>query len=88
VCFIHNTSPGTNKLDAKSHKCVFVGYSSGKKGYKCYNPVKKMMFESLDVTFRETKPYFVPSNAQSNASPMIFQDTLEVVVNLPLDRVG
>jgi hypothetical protein len=47
VCFIHNTSPYISKLDVKSHKCVFVGYSSGKKGYKCYD------FESLDVTFRE-----------------------------------
>jgi transposase InsO family protein len=31
VCFLHNTSPSTSKLDAKSYKCVFVGYSSGKK---------------------------------------------------------
>jgi hypothetical protein len=52
VCFVHNTSLSTSKLDAKSYKCVFVGYSSGKKGYKCYDPVKKRMFESLDVTFR------------------------------------
>jgi hypothetical protein len=49
VCFVHLS---TSKLDAKSYKCVFVGYSSGKKGYKCYDPVKKRMLESLDVTFR------------------------------------
>jgi Integrase core domain len=54
VCFVHNTSPGLSKFDAQSHKCVFVGYSSGKKGYKCYDPVKKRMFESLVVTFKET----------------------------------
>jgi hypothetical protein len=67
---------------------VFVGYSSGKKGYKCYDPVKKRMFKSLDVTFRETEPYFVLSNAQSNTSPMTFQDTLEVVVTLLSGRIG
>jgi hypothetical protein len=88
VCFVHNMSSGTSKLDAKSHKCVFVRYSSGKKGYKCYDPVKKRMLESLDVTFRDTEPYFVLLNAQSNASPVTFQDTLEVVVTLPSDRVG
>jgi transposase InsO family protein len=54
VCFVHNISPGLSKFDAQSHKCVFVGYSSGKKGYKCYDPVKKRMFESLVVTFKET----------------------------------
>jgi hypothetical protein len=54
VCFVHNMSPGTSKLDAKSHKCVFVGYLSGNNGYKCYDLMKKRMLESLDVTFRET----------------------------------
>jgi hypothetical protein len=88
VCFVHNTSLGISKLDVKSHKCVFVGYSSEKKGYKCYDPVKKRMFKSLDVTFRETKSYFILSNAQFNTSPVIFQDTLEVVVTLPSGRIG
>jgi hypothetical protein len=88
VCFVHNTSSGISKLDVKSHKCVFVGYSSGKKRYKYYDPVKKRMFESLDVTFRETESYFVLSNAQSNTSPVSFQDTLEVVVTLPSGRIG
>jgi hypothetical protein len=31
VCFVHNTSLSTSKLDAKSYKCVIVGYSSEKK---------------------------------------------------------
>jgi hypothetical protein len=47
-----------------------------------------MMFESLDVTFRETEFYFVLSNTQSNASSVTFQDTLEVVVTLPSDRIS
>jgi hypothetical protein len=34
ACFVHNTSLGISKLDAKSHKCVFVGYSSGKNGIR------------------------------------------------------
>jgi hypothetical protein len=88
VCFVHNTSPVISKLDAKSHKCVFVGYSNGKKGYKCYDPVKKKMFESLNVTFKETESYFVLSNAQSNTSPVTFQNTLEVVITLPSGRIG
>jgi hypothetical protein len=50
--------------------------------------VKKIMFESLDVTFRVTKSYFVLSNAQSNTSSVIFQDTFEVVVILPSGRIG
>jgi hypothetical protein len=59
VCFVHNTSPRLSKLDAKSHKCVFIGYSSGKKGYKCYNSMKKKIFESLNVNFREIASYVI-----------------------------
>jgi hypothetical protein len=46
------------------------------------------MFEGLDVTFRETETYIVLSNAQSNTSPVTFQDTLEVVVTLPSGWIG
>jgi hypothetical protein len=88
VYFVHNTSPGISKLDTKAHKYIFVGYLSGKKGYRCYDPVKKRMFEGMDVTFRETKSYFTVSDVQSNACSMIFQDFLEVVVTLSSDRVS
>jgi hypothetical protein len=39
-------------------KCVFVGYSSTQKGYKCWDPVGKKLFISMDVTFWEFEPYY------------------------------
>ena len=39
-------------------KCVFVGYSSTQKGYKCWDPIGKKLFVSMDVTFREFEPYY------------------------------
>jgi hypothetical protein len=78
VCFVHNTSLSNSKLDVKSHKCVFVVYSSGKKEYKCDDPVKKKLLKSLDVTFKETKLYFVLSTMLP----------FKVVVTLLSDRVG
>ncbi|MCO5591563.1 hypothetical protein L7F22_045550 [Adiantum nelumboides] len=35
-------------------KCIFVGYSSGSKGYRLYNPATNKIFESRDVIFAET----------------------------------
>ncbi|MCO5602425.1 hypothetical protein L7F22_056557 [Adiantum nelumboides] len=42
------------KLDDKAVKCIFVGYSSGSKGYRLYNPATNKIFESRDVIFAET----------------------------------
>lgn len=39
------------KLDPRSLKCIFVGYSSTKKGYKCYCPSTRKYYTTMDVTF-------------------------------------
>ena len=38
ICFIHNNKIGLSKFEARSIKCVFIGYSNTQKGYKCYSP--------------------------------------------------
>ena len=44
-----------SKLDPKSIKCIFIGYSSHQKGYKCYSPItKKVLPPSQNIgTFWE-----------------------------------
>jgi uncharacterized membrane protein YagU involved in acid resistance len=64
-----------------------LGTRVGKK-YRCFDPVKKMMFESIDVTFRETESYFTLSDVQFNACSVTFHNIFEVVVTLPSDRVS
>ncbi|PON73291.1 hypothetical protein TorRG33x02_250270, partial [Trema orientale] len=39
-------------------KCVFLGYSSTQKGYKCYHPPSRTLYVSADITFTENKLYF------------------------------
>ena len=53
VCYVHIPSELRSKLDAKSEKCVFVGYSLEQKGYRCYNPITKELRVSRDVVFDE-----------------------------------
>ena len=57
TCYVHNNNM-ENKLDVKSIKTVFLGYSSQKKGYKCYDPINKRFFISRDVTFLENEPFY------------------------------
>ena len=58
VCFVKDNRQMVGKLDPRAVKCIFVGYSDTQKGYKCYHPPSKKYFVSMDVTFRESKPYF------------------------------
>jgi hypothetical protein len=51
-------------LDPKAEKCVFLGYASNKKGYKCFNPITKKFFESMDVHFVEDQPFFEKNSLQ------------------------
>jgi transposase InsO family protein len=58
VAFVHIHSPNRNKLDPRAQRCVFIGYSSTQKGYKCYHPPTRKVYVSADVTFVEQDSYF------------------------------
>ncbi|XP_052731831.1 uncharacterized protein LOC128196107 [Vigna angularis] len=58
TCFVHDFSPGLDKLCPRSHKCVFLGFPRSQKGYKCFFPSLNRHFISADVTFDEFSFYF------------------------------
>ena len=42
-----------NKLEARSRKCIFLGYSNTSKAYRLYNEANKKFIVSRDVIFLE-----------------------------------
>ena len=65
TCFVWDVHPQISKLDLKSLKCMFVGYSCVQKGYKCYYPTLPRYFVSTNVAFFETTPFSLPSTVTS-----------------------
>ncbi|RDX99827.1 hypothetical protein CR513_17069, partial [Mucuna pruriens] len=67
VAFVHSHNPHLGKLNPRAIKCVFIGYPSNKKGFKCYHSLSRQVFVSMDVTFYETQSFFVSPPLQEES---------------------
>ena len=57
VAYAHVPKEQRGKLDDKSEKCIFTGYSEQSKAYKLYNPITKKTIISRDVVFKEQESW-------------------------------
>ena len=54
IAYAHIAKGKRRKLDSKTDKCIFLGYSTCSKAYRIYNVARKMTFVRRNVTFNET----------------------------------
>ena len=84
ISFVHVHSHSKRKLDPRAIKCIFVGYSSTKKGYKCYCPPTQQLYFSFDVSFVELESYLNHPYLQGETSLMEDMDTRDFfLLDLP-----
>jgi hypothetical protein len=53
IVYVRNTTPHLKKLEDRGCKMIFVGYESGTKAYRTYNPITKRVHVTCDVVFNE-----------------------------------
>nr|KYP39692.1 Retrovirus-related Pol polyprotein from transposon TNT 1-94 [Cajanus cajan] len=68
TAYVHVPKKLRSKLDPCAKKCIFVGYSDVQKGYRCFDPQTHKMHVTLEVSFRESEPFYsggvTPSSSQ------------------------
>ena len=66
VTYVHIPKNQRTKLDPCVVRCVFLGYGAHKKGYRCYNPVTRCLYTTMDVTFIELENFFAFQSSHSS----------------------
>jgi len=56
--FVHIPKANKTKFDPCAKKCVFVGYVTHQKGYRCYNPITHRVYVTMDCDFLESEYFF------------------------------
>ena len=75
ACWPHLQPYNNHKLEFRSKKCVFLGYSSLHKGYKCLHVPSNRVYISRDVIFDENVfPFFNMPN--SHTLPPVTESSL------------
>lgn len=57
VAYAHVPDDLRKKLDNKSEKCIFIGYSEQSKAYRLFNPITEKFIISRDVKFQEDRAW-------------------------------
>ena len=81
--FVHIPKDERDKLDAKSKKCIFLGYGSTTKGYRLFNLDTKKVFHSRDVIFDE---FQCTSFEKESSKPDEYEKYVEVEIPCEEER--
>lgn len=74
LAYSHIPDQKRGKLDNKSEKVIFIGYSENSKAYKLYNPISNKVIISRDVVFDEEKGWDESLGKTSKDGPIIDED--------------
>jgi len=72
IAYVKQIGPGVSKLSDRSVPMVLMGYETGTKGYRLYDPVAKKLHISRDVIFAENRAWKWNQEVESGAGIPVF----------------
>ncbi|KAI5418750.1 hypothetical protein KIW84_043103 [Lathyrus oleraceus] len=66
VAFVHLHKNQRTKLEPCAIRCLFLGYGVHQKGHRCYDPITRRIYVTMDVRFLEFDHFY--SSVSPNSS--------------------
>lgn len=88
LCFPHKQLRDKKKFASQSRRCVFVGYTFGKKGWQLYDLEKNEFFVSRDVIFKENEFPFSNGPSEVSPTPVITENFEDVFLTNEIVGIG
>ncbi|CAN0839525.1 Retrovirus-related Pol polyprotein from transposon TNT 1-94 [Linum grandiflorum] len=71
LCFVLLPPHERTKLQSRTARCVFIGYSDHHKGYLCYDPHQRRVRIAYHVVFLEHIPYYSSTTTDSSVEATV-----------------
>ncbi|KAG6424918.1 hypothetical protein SASPL_115341 [Salvia splendens] len=71
ICYVYVSNSNRNKLDPKAKRCIFIGYDTHRKGWRCMDPEIKKVVVSRDVVFDEISSDHIGANDKSITADLL-----------------
>jgi len=88
--FVHIPKANRTKFDPCVEKCVFIGYATHQKGYRCYSPITHRVYVTMDCDSLESE-YFLSSQldvqGEKTSEPPSWLSNLSCQETVPKEQV-
>jgi hypothetical protein len=86
VAYVHVLKNHRSKIEPCAIKCVSLRLGVHQKGYRCYDPVSRKWYVTMDVTFLESESYFqttkYPSQGEHEGERVIWYQPENIDIQL------